>query len=1507
MKKITFLATLAIMVIMLSIASFAYAPGLNIFTGTKDVLDFDNLTQVPSFVGNASLVDSPVSGDSGKVLLHVHSASNIFGTLPFTISPAADCERPYLIEYKMYETANDGYGSNRVLWVMKNSTSGWQKAWSGAGPVANSATWREYSHYLENFGSLTNTTTNQLDKTDISKIILEWQYDTAADAGVNNWVYVDDVSMKPAYLVTYVDKNENTVKTEYVHPEENSYAPVVAEEDTQNNIIGWSFENDGTADESVTLNNKDITLYAVYGEIVPDVEFPDASVIPGLNLLTGTQDAYTFDEDTTLPSFVSGAVLCDSPYENEAGKVVMHNSNGAQYGIVKFGINPAVNCDRAYQVSFKMYYKSTDESVGEKDSFWVIKNGTSKWQIADTGTNVLFNSQNWYEYSKLIENFGSLVNTSVEPDEVDKTDLSTLTIEWTYEGTGGTNQFVYFDDISIVPAYYVAFVDENGEVLREGYQNLTGTSYAPTVLSEEKELGIIGWSLENDGTVDEVITLNNEDFLLYAVYDDTLKIKLSSDKNMLCAKDETLTVTSDLSHRKGTNGITVSYSAQEGNDYVTLTDNGDGTATVTSVSEGLSKIICTASSGESEEFYVLNDYTQSGEKIKIVSYVSDIEEDGKAANVKAVLFSNSASGAKILWKSENGCVTITSSGDGNAVLVPVANGTDTVTACKEGDETVCDSFEITVSGQREKETVYDLKVLVWGASLAKHPPADSLYWYGNWGMAASSEENDMAHRIVHYLEEKYYPSKVKLHILAESGFDTAINNDTSSTTDYTTNEYYLNLENAIKEFNPNIIVTIRTGNLQDTVDVDIAYNAYRQAYDMIYKHCPDSIVVAAHCLLRHKPMNEELYGRLAENYTDRIFEVYDVDVHSDEDNLAREWLELGQGAVANHWNDKGHDLVAQNVVNYANKHITSVIAPSFVYIPESIVISGENTISTQGGAVKLSVTASPYDASSDVEWSISNERIATVSQSGLVSALSNGTVKVTATSLYDETVSDEIEITITNQIEKYTVSYKAGTTDTVTNLPADDEYAYSTHTLSSVIPVREKYNFIGWGLTEGATDAVTSVEVTCNMSVYALWEKISGFEFEGDYSEEDGFCYNFDIDGGFHVEVNDSCLKTVCTLGEKVRFNSPVLDIENKKYVTFALSSGYVDESSTVELTANSQDGSATYIFPLTNTGMTVYTAEISALSGNITGFDIYVNSAPADSSMFNIALDYVRFEADTSFDKADGEFAFTDGVIYVSSLEYEGYTEISVPDENPNAVVSLDNGCSFEITGAASIFAKSAQDRANLTFGAFGDYNTATSTVYTFNDGAFGENTILSGTLVSHNVASMRTVDPQGLRVKASVDRILHLSDDVAEYGFVVARKTVITSGKISDLILCDEYLASKSIVYGEAYNREKGIYNVYESEDDYDYFTAVLTNIPKTKAALTATLVFRPYIKLSDGKLIYGSKVEKTVCDVALQLYLKQPDKETKAILEEILEICEVELPESNDIYINVGKLYE
>lgn len=50
-----------------------------------------------------------------------------------------------------------------------------------------------------------------------------------------------------------------------------------------------------------------------------------------------------------------------------------------------------------------------------------------------------------------------------------------------------------------------------------------------------------------------------------------------------------------------------------------------------------------------------------------------------------------------------------------------------------------------------------LKVLFVGNSITLHGYKPEIGWYGEWGMAASCQENDYVHRVVSALKEKYGP------------------------------------------------------------------------------------------------------------------------------------------------------------------------------------------------------------------------------------------------------------------------------------------------------------------------------------------------------------------------------------------------------------------------------------------------------------------------------------------------------------------------------------------------------------------------------------------------------------------------------------------------------------------------------------------------------------------------------------------------------------------------------
>ena len=98
--------------------------------------------------------------------------------------------------------------------------------------------------------------------------------------------------------------------------------------------------------------------------------------------------------------------------------------------------------------------------------------------------------------------------------------------------------------------------------------------------------------------------------------------------------------------------------------------------------------------------------------------------------------------------------------------------------------------------------------------------------------------------------------------------------------------------------------------------------------------------------------------------------------------------------------------------------IVDLEAGAYVTKPTAIEITNGETaaITEPGGTLQLTATVTPAEASSkEITWSTDNDEVATVSTSGLVTAVGNGKANITATSKYDENIKDSIEITVSGQ------------------------------------------------------------------------------------------------------------------------------------------------------------------------------------------------------------------------------------------------------------------------------------------------------------------------------------------------------------------------------------------------------------------------------------------------------------------------------------------------------------
>ncbi len=104
--------------------------------------------------------------------------------------------------------------------------------------------------------------------------------------------------------------------------------------------------------------------------------------------------------------------------------------------------------------------------------------------------------------------------------------------------------------------------------------------------------------------------------------------------------------------------------------------------------------------------------------------------------------------------------------------------------------------------------------------------------------------------------------------------------------------------------------------------------------------------------------------------------------------------------------------------------------------PTTITVSGEGgstSIDVKGGSLQMLSEVTPAGADSIITWSIAanDTTLATISTTGLLTAVNNGVVTVIATSISDTSITGEAEITITNQLTRptaITVSGEGGAT-----------------------------------------------------------------------------------------------------------------------------------------------------------------------------------------------------------------------------------------------------------------------------------------------------------------------------------------------------------------------------------------------------------------------------------------------------------------------------------------------
>jgi len=265
-------------------------------------------------------------------------------------------------------------------------------------------------------------------------------------------------------------------------------------------------------------------------------------------------------------------------------------------------------------------------------------------------------------------------------------------------------------------------------------------------------------------------------------------------------------------------------------------------------------------------------------------------------NVESLTLSKTSTTLSI---GSNETITTTITPDNVTVkdLVWTSSDSKIVTVSQEGMLTGINSGNAVVTATTKDgnisascSVVVNIKILFLGNSITKHGPAPYLGWYGNWGMAATSEDKDYVHVLINQLK------------LIHQNIDFKVENIASWERNF---QYDLSSFTEINNYQPNILI-IRLGeNVDETYAKANKYQENLEKLIIYYKNTNTDIYIT-NCFWQNTfKDNVQKTVALVNNYNF-------VDIGSlSTDDLDHAFIDFENAGVANHPSDYGMHNIAQ--------------------------------------------------------------------------------------------------------------------------------------------------------------------------------------------------------------------------------------------------------------------------------------------------------------------------------------------------------------------------------------------------------------------------------------------------------------------------------------------------------------------------------------------------------------------------------------------------------------------
>lgn len=217
----------------------------------------------------------------------------------------------------------------------------------------------------------------------------------------------------------------------------------------------------------------------------------------------------------------------------------------------------------------------------------------------------------------------------------------------------------------------------------------------------------------------------------------------------------------------------------------------------------------------------------------------------------------------------------------------------------KADNQLDDMFKVTFENEQSK----GLRILFVGNSITRHAPKAEIGWFNDWGMAASSKENDYVHIV----------KKLVLEKSPDATFCICQMSDWEK--DYINGESLLHKFEKAREFEADIIIMRLIENCSSkNLKADIFTNEYTKLLDYLNKGNKAKIIITS-SFWKHS--GDICLNKIADDISADYIYLGDLGESSD---MRADGLFEHKG-VAIHPGDKGMEQIAERIYEKLKKYM----------------------------------------------------------------------------------------------------------------------------------------------------------------------------------------------------------------------------------------------------------------------------------------------------------------------------------------------------------------------------------------------------------------------------------------------------------------------------------------------------------------------------------------------------------------------------------------------------------